>query len=91
MEKNKSINKKIKDRIIRLKLVEGTLINGQININRENGYNRLSDLVSSNQEPFLILFNATLYDNTTENPVKHKTLFVNKNHILWAEPDEDQK
>jgi hypothetical protein len=91
MEENSSINREIQGRIIRLKLIDGTLVNGQVNINRETGYERLSDLLSSNQEPFLILFNVTLYDNTTENPIKHKTLFVNKNHILWAEPDEDQK
>ena len=91
MGKNESDNRKIKGRIVRIKLVDGTLVNGQVNLNREKEYDRLSDLISSKQEPFLILFNVTLYDKTTESPIKHKTLFVNKNYILWVEPDEDQK
>lgn len=80
----------VKDRIIRMKLVDGTMINGQVNINRDHGYDRLSDLVANNREPFLILYNATMHTQTLDNPIRHKTLFVNKHHILWAEPDQDQ-
>ncbi len=78
-------------RIIRMKLIDGSQVNGQVNINRNPRYDRLSDLVASNQEPFLILFNVTVYPTDFENPVKHKTLFVNKQHIIWAAPDESQK
>ncbi len=81
----------ISDRIIRLKLVDGTLVNGTVNINRDHGYDRLSDLVANNRESFLILYNATVYHDTIDTPVKHKTLFINKDHILWAEPEENQK
>ncbi|MBU1344115.1 MAG: hypothetical protein KKE44_20705 [Proteobacteria bacterium] len=83
-------NKEIKERIIRIKLIDGSQVNGQANINREPRYDRLSDLVASNQEPFLILFNVTVNHTDFEKPVKHKTLFVNKNHIIWAAPDESQ-
>ena len=86
-----SPNKEIKDRIIRIKLIDGSHVNGQVNINRDPKYDRLSDLVASDREQFLILFNVTVYHSALENPVKHKTLFVNKNHILWASPEEDQK
>ena len=34
---------------------------------------------------------ATLYDKELENPARHKTLFINKTHILWATPEENQK
>ncbi len=81
----------IDSRIIRLKLVDGTTVNGQVNINKNPGYDRLSDLVGSKQEDFLVLYGATSYHKEIEEPVKHKALFVNKNHILWASPDEDQK
>lgn len=91
MGKDHSGNRQIHGRIVRLKLVDGTLVNGQVNIDRVEGYDRLSDLISSRQEPFLILFDVTLYRTTLENPEKLKALFVNKNHIIWAEPDEDQK
>ncbi len=91
MGKNKSDNRQVESRIVRIRLVDGTLVNGQVNLNREEGYDRLSDLVSSKQEPFLILFNVVLYDKPMESSIKHKTLFVNKNYIIWVEPDEDQK
>ena len=81
----------VNERIIRLKLVDGTRINGQVNINRDHGYDRLSDLVANYREPFLILYNVTVHQDNLDNPVKHKTFFINKDNILWAEPDEDQK
>ncbi len=82
--------KTIKDRLIRLKLIDGTIVSGQVNINREPGYDRLSDMVVSYREPFLVLFSVTVTHKEYEMPVNHKTLFINKNHILWASPDEDQ-
>jgi hypothetical protein len=90
-KKNESDNRLTKNRIVRIKLIDGTLVNGQVNISREGGYDRVSDLISSKQEPFLILFDVALYDKSTETPMRQETLFVNKNHILWVEPDEDQK
>ncbi len=90
--RNKDITgKDVKARIIRLRLVDGTQVNGQININREQDYDRLSDLIANDRDPFLILYNVMVHHGTIDNPIRHKTLFINKDHILWAEPDEDQK
>ncbi len=86
MDKVREIN----SRIIRIKLVNGTCINGQVNINQEQGYDRLSDLVGSTREEFIILNEATSYHTDLEEQVKHKVLFVNKRHILWASPEENQ-
>lgn len=80
----------IKSRTIRLTLVDGTQISACVNIDREPGYNRLSDLISSDREPFLIVMNSTLYKNGFETPTKHETLFINKDHILWAAPEDQQ-
>lgn len=91
MGSDHSPEKTVSDRIVRIKLVDGTLINGQVNINRDPGYDRLSDLISDRITPFLIIFNAMLYDASLEQPVRRQTMFVNKTHILWVEPDEDQK
>lgn len=91
MDNDQSVNQDVKGRIIRLRMIDGTRINGQVNINRDHGYDRLSDLVANYREPFLILYNVTVHHDTIDNPVKHKTLFINKDHILWAEPDADQK
>jgi len=86
-----SQTKEIKDRIIRIKLVDGSNINGRINVNKNNGFDRLSDLVNSEQNPFLTVMDATVHDKDLEKSVRHKTLFINKNHILWATPEESQK
>ena len=86
-----SMLREIEIRTICIKLIDGTKINGQVNINREQGYDRLSDLLETNNEPFLIVFNATQYENGFDSPVKPPTIFVNKRHIVWATPDEDQR
>ena len=62
-----------------------------MNINRNYGFDGVSDLVSSDREPFLVLIDATTYEAGLENPTRYKTLFVNKSHIIWATPDEAQK
>ena len=81
----------INSRSIRIKLIDGSQVNGQINIDREPGYNRLSDLVASSNEPFLILFAVTVFHADSNEPVKYKTLFINKHHIIWASPDSNQR
>jgi len=79
------------ERIIRIKLIDGSDINGRININRSEGFDRLSDLVVNDREPFLVIINATVHEKDLDKPIKYKTLFLNKNHIIWAAPDESQK
>jgi len=52
MEAAHGQSQKNETRIIRIKLIDGTKINGRVNINidRNEGFDRLSDLVSSNDE-----------------------------------------
>ncbi len=90
MKEKKHAIKDVDGRIIRLKLVDGTFVNGLVNINRDHGFDRLSDLVANYREPFLIMYNVTVHHANLDNPVKHKTLFINKDHIIWAEPEQDQ-
>ncbi len=85
------MERQTEDRIIRIKLTDGTQVNAQINIKRDPGYDRLSDIVASSKEPFLILSNATSFHKDLNEPVQHKTLFVNKDHIMWASPDDNQE
>jgi hypothetical protein len=61
-----------------LKLVDGTLIQGKTNI---RNYSRLSDLLNSESDPFLILYEAILAGN------EKSTIFVNKDQILWVKPE----
>ncbi len=83
-------NKLIESRIIRMRLIDGTQVNGQVNLNRNTDYDRLSDLICNNRDSFLILFKATSHHKDMDDPVRHETLFVNKSHIIWASPDQDQ-
>ncbi len=83
--------KEIESRLIRIKLIDGSSISGQVNIKREPGHDRLSDLVGSNRENFLVVVNATLHEKSLDNPVRHKTIFVNKDHILYATPEDAEK
>ncbi len=83
--------KEIESRIIRIKLIDGTQINGQANINKSHRYDRLSDLLGSSQEQFLTMINATVHEDGLDQAVKYKTIFINKNHVLWASPEDGQK
>lgn len=85
------MQKDIIDQSIKIKLIDGTQVNAQINIKRDPGYDRLSDIVASGKEPFLILSNAISYHVELNEPVQNKTLFVNKDYILWASPVEDHE
>ncbi|MCP3945154.1 MAG: hypothetical protein GY710_27250 [Desulfobacteraceae bacterium] len=78
--------KTIESRNIHIKLVDGTQINGEVNINRGTGYDRLSDLVGDYQENFLTIFNARLHEKSLSPQVKYETILVNKNHILYSTP-----
>ncbi len=86
-----STDQEMVERIIRINLIDGSNINGRININRADGFDRLSDLVVNDREPFLVIINATVHEKDFEKPIKYKTLFLNKRHIIWAAPEESQK
>lgn len=84
------VNKKIESRLIRLTMVNGDLITGQVNLNKEPGHNRLSDLISSSHDSFLILFDAAIHQIEGEKAIRQKTMFINKDHIIWAVPDDKE-
>jgi len=69
-EKGAEAMNTIESRSIRIKLVDGTQINGEVNLNRGTGYDRLSDLVGDYQENFLTIFNATLYEKNLDPQLK---------------------
>ena len=71
--------KKIKKANIRLS--DGTHIKGQINIKE---HDRLSDLLNFGEDPFVVLFNATV----PGGGVGGKVIFVSKNQILWICPED---
>ena len=65
---------------VTIKTVDGQALTGKINL----GINeRLSDIFVRDQKPFVILFDVTF-----DGGGVGKVLFVNKRHIVWAEPEE---
>lgn len=90
MEQTPPINREIDSRVVRLKLTDGTHVKGQVNLNRTPGYERVSDIVTENPERFLVLFSVSVKREATDQAIFHKTLFINRDHIIWAAPDEDQ-
>jgi hypothetical protein len=58
-----------------VKLSDGSLIKGKVNIGEKN---RLSDFLRHSQEQFMV----TVSQESSED--SNKVFFVNKNYIVWA-------
>jgi Family of unknown function (DUF6812) len=67
-------------RLISIKTSDGATVQGKVNISPNQ---RVSELFNLQEGPFVVLVDATYGD------VKGKTLFVNKAHIVWVEPEAD--
>ena len=64
---------------ITIMTVDGATIQGKVYI-PEDG--RMSDLFTKSESSFLVMVDAVSRD------VQGKTLFINKKHIIWAEPEQ---
>ena len=78
MEKRKD-NYKTEYRKITVKTTDGATLLGKVNIGIRE---RVSDLFTKTDSQFIILLNAAQEDSS------EKVLIINKNHIVWAEPEE---
>jgi hypothetical protein len=64
---------------ITIMTVDGVTIQGKVYIPSKE---RVSDLFTKSEARFLVMVDAVSRD------VQGKTLFINKKHIIWAEPEE---
>jgi hypothetical protein len=64
---------------ITLRTTDGSTINGKVNIGLNQ---RVSDIFTSNEELFIVLVDVSFKDSFG------KTMFINKRHIVWVEPEE---
>ena len=64
---------------ITIRTVDGSTIHGKVNVSPED---RVSDLFTSKEALFIVIVDVTSSDHT------NKTLFINKNHIVWVEPED---
>lgn len=60
-------------------MVDGTVFRGSLNIGTVR---RVSDFFKRTENSFIILFDASRDDATAK-----EVYFINKNHIMWAQPE----
>ena len=66
-------------RTVTIKTSDGQTLQGKVNI---SAMERVSDLFTKSDEPFLVVVDAV------SKGVEGKTLFLNKDHIIWVEPQD---
>lgn len=80
MDKKAEKYAKVTEKAVYVKTVDGSLVRGKINIGTND---RLSDVFVKGKFPFVVLFDV----GESGGGIK-KVLIINKNHIVWVEPDE---
>ncbi len=80
----KIITKKLEARGVRIKLVDGSVIKGKINLHQDEALiQRVSEIFTKTTDPFVVVFDATF------EGVSGRVAVVNKHNIIWVSPDED--
>ena len=79
MEQSKDVYKK-EYRGVRIKTTDGATWEGKVNIGIKA---RVADLFTKTDDPFIVLSDVERKDGT------RTVLFVNKNNIVWVEPEDD--
>jgi len=66
-------------KFITVRTTDGSTINGKVNISPDQ---RVSELFTQRDKSFIIMVDVVLKDAVG------KTRFINKDHIVWVEPDD---
>ena len=66
-------------RTVTIKTIDGSTVQGKVNILPNQ---RVSDLLTLQKGPFLVVVDSSYMD------CSGKTLFINKAHIVWIEPED---
>lgn len=69
----------LKYKTITVRTSDGSTIHGKVNLGSKK---RLSDLFTKGEEPFIVMIDVLIKE------MEGKTLFVNKDHIVWVEPED---
>lgn len=64
---------------ITIRTTDGSTLYGKVNVGKNK---RLSDIFTGSESLFVVMVEVSYKENTG------KTMFVNKRHIVWAEPEE---
>ncbi len=79
----KMITRKREPRQVTMKLTDGSLLRGQVNLFYEEiVLNRVSDLFTRNKDPFIVVFGVKLEETSSQ------VVIVNKENIIWIAPED---
>jgi hypothetical protein len=77
------ITKKIDARYVTIKMVDGSLVHGKVNLHRGDAeVQRVSDLFTKITDPFIVVFDATA------EGVSGRVLILNKINVVWVSPED---
>jgi hypothetical protein len=80
----KIITRRMDARKVTLKLVDGSLVQGKINLhNDEMEIDRVSDFFTKLINPFFVVFDATAEGKSG------RVLILNKNNVAWVSPEDE--
>jgi hypothetical protein len=80
----KVITRKINARKVSLKMVDGSVVHGKINIyHDEEVVQRVSDIFTKVTDPFIVVFDVTAEGKSGQ------VLIINKRNISWVSPEDD--
>jgi hypothetical protein len=66
-------------RNVTIRTIDGTTLLGKVNLGIKE---RVSDLFTKTENPFIVLFDVEHRD------ISGRVLFINKNNIVWVEPED---
>ena len=80
----KIISRRIEARKITIKMVDGSLVQGKINLlSDEAVVQRVSDIFTKLTDPFIVVFDATAEGKSG------RVLILNKRNVAWVSPEDD--
>ena len=80
----KIISRRIDARKVIIKLVDGSLVQGKVNLlNNEEAIQRVSDIFTKLADPFVVVFDVTAEGRGG------RVLILNKRNIAWVSPEDE--
>lgn len=80
----KVITRKINARQVSIKMVDGSMIHGKVNIyHDEEVVQRVSDIFTLVEDPFVVVFDVTVEGKSG------RVLIINKANISWVLPEDE--
>ncbi len=77
------ISRKREPRNVTMKLTDGSVIRGQVNLyHEEMMMNRVSDLFTRVKDPFIVIFGADVEGK------QDQVIIINKQNIVWICPED---